>query len=482
MKVALLVSGFLRNYKSSINYIKNEIINKFEQVDVYLHITKDENLKDKYFNQITQEDIDLITNELNPVSILIEYDNLFDIDRLKNRTINHWNKLFKLNNLKKIEEDSKKFKYDLVIRYRFDLSINTDNIFTILDNNNIVIPKESKIDKNKLSNINDNYLSDAFCFGNSYNMDRYFNIYKNIEDLTQKYGNVSETILYNYLVDNDISYKLLDIDYTFTLSKCNVFAICGDSGSGKSTLTNVLKHLFSDSFSLEGDRYHKWERSDSNWKQITHLNPDANYISKMHEDVFNLKIGNHIYQVDYDHNNGKFTEKQLINPSNNLIVCGLHSLYNINSSVYDLKIFMDTQEELTHKWKILRDVEKRGYDPNKVLEQIKKREEDYRQYIIPQKYNADLIIRFFCKDTIDIFDTNTIDKVSLKLSVRNTFNVNKILNEFKINKIDHESNLVDNFVEIIFSEYHNSKLFSDKLIYKNNNFYDYIIYFILCLT
>ena len=44
MKVALLISGYLRNYQENINFIKEEIINNFVNVDVYLHITNNENL------------------------------------------------------------------------------------------------------------------------------------------------------------------------------------------------------------------------------------------------------------------------------------------------------------------------------------------------------------------------------------------------------------------------------------------------------
>ena len=32
--------------------------------------------------------------------------------------------------------------------------------------------------------------------------------------------------------------------------------------------------------------------------------------SKMKNDVFDLKIGNDIYQVDYDHSSGQFTDKK----------------------------------------------------------------------------------------------------------------------------------------------------------------------------
>ena len=81
---------------------------------------------------------------------------------------------------------------------------------------------------------------------------------------------------------------------------CNVFAIAGDSGSGKTTLGNYLKNYFSSSFMLECDRYHKWERGDKNWDNYTHLNPEANYISKFSDDVYNLKMNNRLIGVIAD--------------------------------------------------------------------------------------------------------------------------------------------------------------------------------------
>ena len=125
-------------------------------------------------------------------------------------------------------------------------------------------------------------------------MDKYFSVYENINEKIDRYGHVSETILFNHIKNSKINYEMINIDYGFVLSKCNVFAICGDSGSGKSTLSNLLKTYFTNSFTLECDRYHKWERGNDNWSKITHLNPKANYIEKMKEDVFNLKIGKEI--------------------------------------------------------------------------------------------------------------------------------------------------------------------------------------------
>ena len=446
MKVALLISGYLRSYKNNIKYIQDEIITNFGDVDVYLHITKNESKEDKYLNLIDEEnDVKNIVSILNPKSLLIE--NNANTDILKNQWSNK--------------------KYDLVIRYRFDLRIKTHHIFNNIESDTIYIPKDSKIDKSKLQNPNDNYICDALAFGNSEIMDKYFDIFKYLN----KYGNVSETTLYEYLNDCNIKYNLIDIDYDFILSSCNVFGICGDSGSGKTRLGNRLKEFFSNSFMLECDRYHKWERGDKNWSKFTHLNPDANYISKMNEDIFNLKVGNSIYQVDYNHKNGKFTENRIIDPSENTIVCGLHSLYQENDNLYDIKIFIDTDDNLKTKWKIQRDVNERGHKLENVLAQIEKRREDYIKYIYPQKYKSDIVINFFPID----------DKIGLKLFVRKIYNLEKIikiLNTKNIKFIFEEEEIFNTFK---FYEFQESNFWDNSSIPIFNDFYDYILFFILNL-
>jgi len=473
MRVALLIAGYLRNYDKNIEFIQSEILNKFENVDVYLHITKDENNEDKYLNRIEESDVKYIIEKLNPTVTLIEDNITYVSDRITNNTINHWAKLYKLNELKKIRENETSL-YDLVIRYRPDLEINSKNIFNLdFDNGMIYIPEDSKIDKNKLINLNDNYLCDALAFGNSKSMNRYF-------DISRYYGDkihpVSETALYNYLRSQGIAYRLIDVDYNFILSKCNVFAICGDSGSGKSTLSTLLKNSYSDSFMLECDRYHKWERYNNNWDKITHLNPEANYITKMEDDIFNLKVGNQIHQVDYDHSTGKFTDKQRITPSNNLIVCGLHSLYGDNK-LYDVKIYMDTESNLKKKWKLKRDVIERGYTIGKVLDSMKKRENDYQEYILPQKFNADIIVKFFTNDFINFDDLTTVETVSLELSInKRCANLDELLTRFNV--IDYKIYENGEFITIIFNEYTPINFGFNT----NNTFYDYILYFIFNLT
>ena len=156
MKVALLISGYLRSYKNNIKYIQDEIISNFGDVDIYLHITKNEKKEDKYLNLIDEEnDVKNIVSILNPKSLLIE--NNANTDILKNQ----WSNLYKLNQLKIANEILENKKYNLVIRYRFDLRIKTHHVFNNIKSDTIYIPKDSKIDKSKLQNPNDNYICDA---------------------------------------------------------------------------------------------------------------------------------------------------------------------------------------------------------------------------------------------------------------------------------------------------------------------------------
>ena len=300
--------------------------------------------------------------------------------------------------------------------------LNSKLDFSAIEDNTVYIPSDSKIDILKLRNKKDKYLCDIIAYGDTNSMNYYFNLYKNLNGLIKKHGHCSETLLYHYL--RGITYKKLDIDYSVILSTCNIISISGNSGSGKTTLSNYLHKDISNSFILECDRYHKWERGNENWKKCTHLNPGANYITKMQKDVFDLKIGKNIYQVDYDHKTGKFTNEELIESKDTVVVCGLHSLYNDNSN---FNIFMDTMEELNIIWKIKRDIKKRGYTIEKVLDSIEKRKNDFIKYILPQKNKADIIVNFYTDDKISFTNLEKNYEIKLNIFINKKYDITFLL-------------------------------------------------------
>ena len=451
MKIALLISGYLRSFKINLEKLKTNLINN-NDVDIYIHITN--NNETKYINN--NINIDEIQKLLKP-KIMIITDN-FNINNIHNN-IHNQNYKFYLLNKKRLEiEQIENIKYDIVIKFRPDIHLQQKIDFNI-EPNTIYIPKDTKLDKNKLNNINDKYICDILAYGDPNIMNKYFDFYLHLNNLINKYGNINETLYYYYLNENNINYKLIDLSYIIILSLVNTIAISGDSGTGKTTLSNIIKKIFDNSFVLECDRYHKWERGHSNWDTISHLNPEANYLTKMNNDVFDLKIGNNIYQIDYDHKTGKFTDKEIIKSEDNIIVCGLHTLY-MSDHIIDLKIYLDIADNIKIPWKIKRDVSKRGYTIDKILKQIESRKPDFIKYIYPQKFKADIIISLFNTDiNIDYYnlDLNQEIKYQYKIGINMLYlkaikNYENFYNNINTKKIKYE----DNFIFLYFND--NEKL------------------------
>lgn len=168
-------------------------------------------------------------------------------------------------------------------------------------------------------------------------------------------------------------------------------AICGDSASGKSRLANQLALVFYATL-LECDRYHKWDRHDLHWQQYTQLNPEANDLALLEQDIRDLKNGHVIYRREYDHETGTFTAPKAIFPEKYLVVCGLHTIM-CDPDLFDLTIFLDTDYDLKLNWKIARDTRDRGYTSDQVMQQIQKRYGEYEKYIEPLRAQADVVIK-----------------------------------------------------------------------------------------
>lgn len=463
------MSGYLRSFKVNYHSLKTQILDKYPSVDCYIHITTSETADDKYLNQNDNEEArKFIKDRLDPKCLIEEPNFFFSHNSAENSVFNTWSKYYRLNIIKK-ENEKTCGKYDLIIKYRPDT--NLDKFESPLDNFGITIPAKTLIDKSKLKSPDDPNICDIFAYGDSASMDRYFDIYNHLTYLIKERGTVPENLLYHYLTENSIPYTPKEIDYNVVLSLCNVIAICGDSASGKTTLSELLKKFFSNSFLLEGDRYHKWDRYSSNWSKITHLNPEANYLGKMSNDLFDLKIGKTAYQVDYNHKTGKFTDQEKIENPDSIIVCGLHSLYSPNHEVYDLKVFMDTDIQLRTEWKIKRDIEKRGKTKEEVLSQIESRQDDYVQFIEPQKASSDLIVNFCPSDT----------ELSLNLFVSQKHNIISFLEGLDKKEIKYESKFNAKFNIISFTEYQRVKVF-DNPDFNSYSYHDYVILLILSLN
>jgi uridine kinase len=175
-----------------------------------------------------------------------------------------------------------------------------------------------------------------------------------------------------------------------------VVGIAGDSGAGKDTLVAALTRLLgAESVAhVRGDDYHKWERHHPMWSAKTHLNPHANNLSRLTRDVFTLAEGKPIWSRHYDHQSGKFTGPRKIASADLVVVSGLHSLYikRLRDRL-DLKIFLDSDEDLRLHWKRQRDTRERGHDGAQVTLALEQRRPDSAAFIQSQARYADLLFK-----------------------------------------------------------------------------------------
>ena len=70
MKVAILISGYLRSFSDNFDVFKSTILDRFDDLDIYLHFTKNGDKEDKYLN--FNKDLDEIGKILNPKCLLCE--------------------------------------------------------------------------------------------------------------------------------------------------------------------------------------------------------------------------------------------------------------------------------------------------------------------------------------------------------------------------------------------------------------------------
>lgn len=421
MKVAILISGFLRTIKN--NFKKTNKVFGAYDIDYYLHLSNNEKM-DRYNN----ESIDHaeIINIIKPIEYIIEDEKNFDNINYKNQK-NMWYKIYLLNQLKCENENKNKFTYDIVIRIRPDLFI----LDECIDINNFVFNNTTIY-----GSYIDTVFSDEFNFGSSKAMDKYADLFLQFDIYNTKNIKRPEDFLKLHCNSNELKMIHSNIKHKLILTLCNIIAITGPSGSGKTTLMKNLEFLFLNNvLKIEGDRYHKWERNDKNWENYTHLNPQANYISKFCDDVYNLKIGNDIYQVDYDHSNGKFTEVEKLENKDNIILCGLHTLFDKNTNkLFNFKIYLDTDEELRIFWKTKRDSSCRGHCLTNIIKSIESRKEDYIKFIKPQINNSDLIIKFFSPTTDDKI---IVDQIHLELLINKKCDIKEFIKKLNFYKIHY---------------------------------------------
>ncbi len=176
-----------------------------------------------------------------------------------------------------------------------------------------------------------------------------------------------------------------------------ILGIVGDSASGKTTLSaGVAQILGEDRCTVIcTDNYHRYNRRERADNGLSAIDPRANYLDILEQHLRHLREGDAILHPIYDHRDGTFARPQYIKPKEFVIAEGLLG-YTTRAmrDCYDVKIYLDPDEDLRVKWKLHRDTTRRGYKREEVLASLEKRKQESPNYVHPQRTFADIVIRF----------------------------------------------------------------------------------------
>jgi hypothetical protein len=215
MKIALCISGQPREISLALEQLKNNVIIPNDIKDIFIHTWYHPDYDNKPFDsaQPAQEDGRLgkwkpntdkiILETLNPKKYIFESPNEFDEYKdlpgqpsaIQNKMVSIFYSIWKANELKKQFEEENNFKYDIVVRVRFDLFYNhpifLEKFMINNINNGIFLSHKFQHDRQ-----NDSYpistggtyssMADTFAFGSSKNMDLFCSVYPNFREIHSK--------------------------------------------------------------------------------------------------------------------------------------------------------------------------------------------------------------------------------------------------------------------------------------------------------
>jgi phosphoribulokinase len=178
--------------------------------------------------------------------------------------------------------------------------------------------------------------------------------------------------------------------YLFTIG------VAGDSGSGKTTFTRAIREILGPALvsTITLDDYHLYDREERKRRGVTPLDPAANALPRLEEDIAALRRGEQIRKMRYAHATGEITGPEPFAARKILILEGLHPFATPRlRSLLDFTLFVDPDEEVKLRWKMARDTGDRGYREEEVMAEREARRRDYERYVLPQCRYADAVVR-----------------------------------------------------------------------------------------
>jgi phosphoribulokinase len=182
-----------------------------------------------------------------------------------------------------------------------------------------------------------------------------------------------------------------------------MIGIVGDSGAGKTTFAAGLGDVLGRDRALVIciDDYHRYSRKERAINGLTPHDPACNYLDILEQHIDLLRAGEPILKPVYNHDGGVLEPPEYVTPRPFIILEGLHGYATPRlREHYDLKFYMEPQEQLRLRWKFQRDTGPGGfgYTVEQAMALLPKLNRDSALYIAPQRGYADMVVSFYAPD------------------------------------------------------------------------------------
>lgn len=181
------------------------------------------------------------------------------------------------------------------------------------------------------------------------------------------------------------------------MASVTIVGITGGSGCGKTTIVNRITEIVKDYVVVAQDSYYKSAEHLTN-RTITEFNfdhPDAFDTELLIQHLRALKQGEPIRMPRYDFvHHRRMAETVAVEPRRLVILEGIMILTDRRvRELVDLKLFVETPDDIRFIRRLKRDLEERGRTVDSVIAQyVEKVRPGHYEFVEPTKVYADLII------------------------------------------------------------------------------------------
>ena len=178
-----------------------------------------------------------------------------------------------------------------------------------------------------------------------------------------------------------------------------LIGIAGGTGSGKTSIANYLLNKFGSEqlIVIEQDSYYKNNSAlsidERNQQNFDH--PDAIDIELFNKQLVSLLGGKSVEIPIYDFSiHNRRNQRQFVKPCRIIVIEGILTLYFESlRKLMNIKVFVDTPDNIRFTRRLSRDVKERGRTIKSVTNQYEKTVKPmYNQFVKPSRDLADIII------------------------------------------------------------------------------------------